>query len=189
MNDVLPAAILVTALALSTAMAPTAAAGTATHSDVIVPSAFTPSLSTSHRFALNLSAGTSVDLALSWEDPTADLDILFTPPGTTCGLAPPETDCLVGQAGATAENAACMDREDGRNVGVGPATETRSASADGHDAGEATYGVWVSASTAVPLSEVAYTLEVTTGDDGHEDLDDGRQRATLLRSEGHCRTP
>lgn len=164
-----------------------AAGGTTSRSDSVNVLSPTPTLSSAHRYQIDLTADTSVDATLSWEDDRTDLDLLLTPPGGTCALLPPAVDCLVESTESRVEGAACQQARPGYSLGLGPGTESISTTADGHDSGEATYGLWVLVSTGVPLTAVDYDLTVTTGDDGHEDLNTGPDVFLFLRNAGHCR--
>lgn len=177
------------ALAMIVVAVPSALAdGSTSRSDTLTPFFATPSVSTAHQYEIELTADTSFDATLSWDDERTDLDLLFTDPGGTCDVLPePDADCLVATTESRVEAATCQTESEGESIGLGPGSETISTAADGHDAGEATYSLWVLASTAVPLRSVSYDLTVTTGDDGHEDVDDGPQFTNLLRSSGHCR--
>lgn len=176
------------ALALIVVAVPAATAGgTSSRSDTVTAFFPTPTVSSADRYQIDLSADTSVEATLSWDDEQTDLDLFFAAPGGTCNLVPPEVGCLTASAEDRVRRMACQKEQPGQTVGLGPGTETISTTADGHDSGEATYGLWVLVSTGVPLLNVDYHLTLTTGDDGHEDLNDGPDPFTLIRSDGHCR--
>lgn len=165
-----------------------AAGGTSSRSDTITPFFATPTVSAAHQYTINLTADTSLDATLSWEDEQADLDLLLTPPGSTCNVLPnPEVDCLAASADRRANQVSCQTETGGQTVGLGPASETITTRADDHDSGEATYSLWVLVSTSPPLRGIHYDLTLTTGDDGHQELDNSPTNTNLIRSEGHCR--
>lgn len=181
---------IILAIAMVTVVAPTAAAaGSSSTSDEVTAVYPTPTVTSTHRYRLNLTADTTLDAELTWANENADLDLILTEPGGTCQVLPnPDIMCLGNAAVGNAMSAACQNGSgQGETFGLGPGTETISTTADGHDSGEGEYSLWVATSTAVPFTSVAYDLTVTTGDDGHEDLQTGPEPFGLIRSSGHCR--
>lgn len=176
---------VILAIGLVLMTAPAVTAGTTEHDSVIPTTLTTPATSEGHRYNLQLEAGESLDISVTWQKPDADIDVRVSGPASVCQVLPsPAVFCLAAGATARAEGAACQRGNAGSDLGFGPGEETVSTTAD--QTGE--YSIYVVVSTAPPTSTVPYHLSVTTGLDGDDSLK-GPDSTGLIRSSGHCRTP
>lgn len=152
----------------------------------ITPQAATPAIHNTHVYSINVDKGEKVTVELSWDDPTADLDLAYDNPNDDCS----DIECnifLLLDAdephfrNRVIDTFTCQRGSHG-DVGLGPATETEVIPSGSARSME----VLVSTRAAVPDEPVDYTLMIESTQDEPPNLGWPDEVITVSTT-SHCR--
>lgn len=176
----------VVAILLASVVTVTPAGVAESFSREMTPTAATPAVHNTHVYTIDVEEAEQLTVELSWDEPTADLDLTYDNPRDDCS----DTECFVFLLldadephfrERVVETVTCQRGSHG-DVGLGPATETETI-----PSGAArTVEIEVSSRSGVPDQPVGYTLTIESSD-GDPPALGWPERFTTASTTAHCR--
>lgn len=183
-----PLVVATLALTLIATAVPTAQGATKDAKGTIDPTVATPPISSGHQYWVGgVDSSDWLEVTVSWEDETADLDLSVTPVRDNCNLLNPPCALLI--AAETSDEArddlTCRSSDEASNTAkLGPGSETFLVPEESHPGDGFLVDIHVSG--GLPGQGIPYELTVGSSDDTFNL--EFESETTAIRSQTHCRS-